>query len=198
MIKKLWPHARPYGGWIVLGIACSAGEAIFELLIPLVMSDIVNIGIPNADESYILANGLKMVLMALVSLALGAGAAICSSVAGQGFGANVRKAQYDCIQEYAFSNIEKFSTASLITRLTNDVHALQMTLMMGMRLLVRAPVMLVTALILSISISLKLSGVFLVALPLLAVVVVSIMAKAGPLFQALQERNLVLNQVKPQ
>ena len=195
MIKKLWPHARPYGGWIVLGIACSAGEAIFELLIPLVMSDIVNIGIPNADESYILANGLKMVLMALVSLALGAGAAICSSVAGQGFGANVRKAQYDCIQEYAFSNIEKFSTASLITRLTNDVHALQMTLMMGMRLLVRAPVMLVTALILSISISLKLSGVFLVALPLLAVVVVSIMAKAGPLFQALQEKTDALNLV---
>ena len=195
MIKKLWPHARPYGGWIVLGIACSAGEAIFELLIPLVMSDIVNIGIPNADESFILANGLKMVLMALVSLALGAGAAICSSVAGQGFGANVRKAQYDCIQEYAFSNIEKFSTASLITRLTNDVHALQMTLMMGMRLLVRAPVMLVTALILSISISLKLSGVFLVALPLLAVVVVSIMAKAGPLFQALQEKTDALNLV---
>ena len=85
MIKKLWPHARPYGGWIILGIACSAGEAIFELLIPLVMSDIVNIGIPNADETFILANGFKMVLMALVSLALGAGAAICSSIAGQGY-----------------------------------------------------------------------------------------------------------------
>ena len=168
MIKKLWPHARPYGGWIIAGIACSAGEAIFELLIPLVMSDIVNIGISNADQSFILTNGLKMVLMALVSLALGAGAAIFSSIAGQGFGANLRRAEYDHIQEYAFSNIEKFSTASLITRLTNDVHALQMSLMMGMRLLVRAPVMLVTALILSIRISLKLSSVFLVALPLLA------------------------------
>ena len=71
MIKKLWPHARPYTGWIIAGIACSAGEAIFELLIPLVMSDIVNIGIPNADESFILLNGVKMALMALVSLALG-------------------------------------------------------------------------------------------------------------------------------
>ena len=195
MIKKLWPHARPYGGWIIAGVACSAGEAIFELLIPLVMSDIVNVGIPNADESYILANGLKMVMMALISLALGAGAAICSSIAGQGFGSNVRRAEYDHIQEYAFSNIEKFSTASLITRLTNDVHSLQMSLMMGMRLLVRAPVMLVTALILSISISLKLSSVFLVALPLLAVVVVSIMAKSGPLFQALQKKTDALNLV---
>ena len=195
MIRKLWPHARPYGGWIVAGIACSAGEAIFELLIPLVMSDIVNIGIPNADETFIVTNGLKMVLMALISLALGAGAAIFSSIAGQGFGANLRRAEYDHIQEYAFSNIEKFSTASLITRLTNDVHSLQMSLMMGMRLLVRAPVMLVTALILSIRISLKLSSVFLVALPLLAILVVSIMLKAGPLFQALQEKTDALNLV---
>jgi len=195
MIKKLWPHAKPYGGWIVLGIACSAGEAIFELLIPLVMSDIVNIGIPNADEAFILTNGLKMVLMALVSLALGAGAAVFSSIAGQGFGANLRRAEYDHIQEYAFSNIEKFSTASLITRLTNDVHALQMSLMMGMRLLVRAPVMLVTALILSIRISLKLSSVFLVALPLLVVLVVSIMVKSGPLFRSLQEKTDALNLV---
>ena len=84
MIKKLWPHAKPYAGWIALGVACSAGEAIFELLIPLVMSDIVNIGIPNADEAFILGNGLKMALMALVSLGLGVGAAVCSSVAGQG------------------------------------------------------------------------------------------------------------------
>ena len=195
MIKKLWSHAKPYAGWIALGIACSAGEAVFELLIPLVMSDIVNIGIPNADESYILLNGLKMALMALVSLGLGVGAAACSSIAGQGFGANLRRAEYDHIQEYAFSNIEKFSTASLITRLTNDAHNLQMTLMMGMRLLVRAPVMLVTALILSIRISLELSSVFLVALPLLAVLVVLIMLKAGPLFRSLQEKTDALNLV---
>ena len=195
MIKKLWPHARPYAGWIVLGVACSAAEAVFELLIPMVMSDIVNIGIPNADESYILLHGLKMALMALVSLGLGAGGAICSSVAGQGFGAGLRKAEYDHIQEYAFSNIEKFSTASLITRLTNDANNMQMTLTMGMRLLVRAPVMLVAALVLSIRISLQLSSVFLVALPLLAVLVATILVKAGPLFRSLQEKTDALNLV---
>ena len=195
MIKKLWPHARPYAGWIMAGVACSAGEAIFELLIPLVMSDIVDIGIANADETFILMNGLKMALMALVSLALGVGAAICSSVAGQGFGANLRRAQYDHIQNYAFSNIEKFSTASLITRLTNDAHAMQMSLMMGMRLLVRAPVMLVSALILSIGISVQLSSVFLVSLPVLAVCVGTILVRTSPLFRSLQEKTDALNLV---
>ena len=135
-----------------------------------------------------------MVVMALVSLSFGLGSAALSAVAGQGFGANLRTAEYDHIQNYAFSNIEKFSTASLVTRLTNDVNSMQMTLMMGMRLLVRAPVMLVSALILSIRISLQLSNVFLVALPLLAAVAL-ILSKAGPLFRALQERTDALNLV---
>ena len=195
MLKKLGPYARPYSKWIAVGVLCSAAEAIFELLIPLVMSDIVNIGIPAADQSYILWHGLKMVLMALVSLALGVGAAVCSSVAGQGFGANLRRAEYEHIQEYAFSIIEKFSTASLVTRLTSDANNMQMSLMMSMRLLVRAPVMLVAALVLSIRISLRLSSVFLVALPLLAVVVATILIRTGPVFRSLQERTDALNLV---
>ena len=146
MLKKLWPHARPYSKWIALGVLCSACEAIFELLIPLVMSDIVDIGIANADQDYILRKGIQMVIMAMVSLVMGLSSAACSSIAGQGFGANLRSAQYEHIQDYAFSNIEKFSTASLVTRLTSDVNSMQLTLMMGMRLLVRAPVMLVSAL----------------------------------------------------
>ena len=85
MIKKLWPHARPYGGWIIAGIACSAGEAIFELLIPLVMSDIVNIGIPNADQSFILTNGLKMVLMAAAFAQIGVVAASFEQLVKLGF-----------------------------------------------------------------------------------------------------------------
>ena len=148
MIKKLWPHARPYAKWIGLGVVCSASEAIFELLIPLVMSDIVDVGIASGDQTYIMKKGVLMVVLALVSLFFGLGSAAFSAVAGQGFGANLRRAEYDHIQEFAFSNIEKFSTASLVTRLTNDVNNMQMSLMMGMRLLVRAPVMLVAALFL--------------------------------------------------
>lgn len=195
MLKKLWPHARPYGKWIALGVLCSAAEAIFELLIPLVMSDIVDIGIANADQDYILRKGIQMVIMAMVSLAMGLSSAACSSIAGQGFGANLRSAQYEHIQDYAFSNIEKFSTASLVTRLTSDVNSMQLTLMMSMRLLVRAPVMLVSALFLSVTISYKLSNVFLVALPLLIVAVALILSKASPLFRSLQEKTDALNLV---
>lgn len=195
MMRKLWPHARPYGKWIAAGVLCSALEAVFELLIPLVMSDIVDVGIAGADRDYILQKGVLMVAMAMVSLAFGLGAAVLSSVAGQGFGANLRRAAYDHIQEYAFSNIEKFSTASLITRLTNDVNAVQMTLMMGMRLLVRAPVMLVSALALSIRISYQLSSVFLAAMPLLLAVVLAILTRVGPLFRSLQEKTDALNLV---
>nr|WP_326183776.1 ABC transporter ATP-binding protein [uncultured Oscillibacter sp.] len=195
MMKKLWPHMRPYAGWIALGVACSALEAVFELLIPLVMSDIVDVGIASGDRDYILQKGALMVVMALVSLCFGIGGAVFSSMAGQGFGANLRRAEYDHIQEYAFSNIEKFSTASLVTRLTNDVNNMQMSLMMGMRLLVRSPVMLVSALVLSIRISRQLSNVFLVALPLLIVVVAVILTRVSPLFRTLQEKTDALNLV---
>ena len=159
------------------------------------MSDIVDIGIKNGDVNFILQKGGLMVVMALVSMAFGIGSAAFSARAGQGFGANVRKAEYDHIQDFSFSNIEKFSTASLVTRLTNDVNNLQMTLMMGMRILVRAPVMLVSALFLSIRISRELSNVFLVALPLLVVVVMTILVRTGPLFRALQEKTDALNLV---
>ena len=195
MTKQLWPHARPYAPWILAGVACSAMEAVFELLIPLVMSDIVDVGIANADQSYILRKGGLMVALAVASLCFGLGAAVTSSVAGMGFGANLRRAEFDHIQTFAFSNIERFSTASLVTRLTNDVHNLQMSLMMSMRLMVRAPVMLVAALFFSIRISYRLSSVFLAALPLLAVVVVILLAVTGPLFRSLQEKTDALNLV---
>ena len=136
-----------------------------------------------------------MMGMAVISLCFGLGAAASSSVAGQGFGAELRRAEYEHIQDFAFSNIEKFSTASLVTRLTNDVNNMQMTLMMGMRLLVRAPVMLVAALVLSIRLSRDLSNVFLVVIPLLLIVIALILTKAGPLFRSLQERTDALNLV---
>ena len=195
MIKKLWPYTRGYRKWIALGVLCSASEAVFELLLPLVMADIVDTGIPAGDTGYILRRGALMVLMALVSMALGVSSAFLSSHAGQGFGANLRKAQYDHIQAFSFRNIEKFSTASLVTRLTNDCNMLQMSLMMGMRLLVRAPVMLISALVLAVSISLRLSRVFLVAMPLLLVLIGLIVKHVSPMFSSLQERTDDVNLV---
>ena len=195
MIKKLWPYARPYRFWIAAAVTCSAAEAVFELLIPLVMSDIVDIGIATGDVNYIMKKGLLMVFMAMISLLFGVGAAAIAAKAAQGFGANLRRAEYEHIQEFAFSNIEKFSTASLVTRPTNDVNNLQMTLMMGMRLMVRSPVMLVSALILSLRISKQLSAVFAVSMPLLAILVTVILVKVGPVFRSLQEKTDGLNLV---
>ena len=194
-MKKIWPSLRPYLPWILLGIFCSAAEAVFELLIPMVMSDIVDIGIASGDTAYIVREGFKMAGMAVLSLTFGVSAATVSSIAGMGFGANLRKAEYEQIQRYAFSNIEKFSTASLVTRLTSDVNALQITLMMSMRIAVRSPVMLVAAIFFSVRISARLSSVFLVSLPVLAAVVATIMVKASPLFRSLQEKTDALNLV---
>ena len=195
MMKKLWPYTQGYRQWIALGILCSGGEAVFELLLPLVMAAIVDTGIPSGDTGYILTRGALMVVMAMISMSLGIASAFLSSRAGQGFGANLRRAQYERIQEYSFRNIEKFSTASLVTRLTNDCNMMQMTLMMSMRLLVRAPVMLVCALVLAASISLRLSRVFLVAIPLLLILVVVIITKISPLFTTFQERTDGVNLV---
>lgn len=193
MLKKLSSYTRGYRKWIALGVVCSAMDAIFQLLIPLVMADIVDIGIANADTNFIVRKGVLMVVMALVALAFGLGSAAFSSRAGMGFGANLRAAEYARVQNFSFSNIEKFSTASLVTRLTSDVNSMQMTLMMGMRLLVRAPVMLVAALVLAIGLSRQLSRVFLVAIPLLLVFICILMVKVGPLFRILQEKTDSLN-----
>ncbi len=195
MIKKLFPYTKGYRLWIVLGVLCSAGEAVFELLLPLAMSDIVNIGIETGDRSYILSTGLKMVLMAMAALAMGVGAAALAAKAGMGFGANLRRAEYEKVQQFSFSNIEHFSTASLITRLTNDVASVQVTLMMGMRMFVRAPVMLVTALVMALTLSLRLSRVFLVVIPLLMVAVVLVIRRVGPYFTSLQGATDDLNLV---
>ncbi len=114
-------------------------------------------------------------------------------MAGQGFGAALRGGVYDHIQGYAFSNIEKFTTASLVTRLTSDVNTLQMTLLMGMRFLIRSPVMLLAALVLALQISRQLSQVFLLAIPLLLLAAVLLLTRASPLFRALQEKTDALN-----
>lgn len=199
MIRKLAPYTKGYRVYILLGILCSAGEAVLELMLPKAMSSIVDYGIGGnggaGDRTYILTMGLKMVLMALICLALGVGAAALAAKAGMGFGANVRDAEYRQVQRFSFSNIEHFSTASLITRLTNDVSSVQMTLMMGMRMLVRAPVMLITALVMALRISLQLSQIFLVILPLLALMVFIILRYVGPFFTSLQKATDGLNLV---
>ena len=195
MLRKLAPYTRGYRLYVLLGVLCSAGEAVLELELPQAMSEIVDVGIATGNRSYILLTGLKMFLMAMAALGCGVGAAVLAAKAAMGFGANVRQAEYEQVQRFSFANIEHFSTASLITRLTNDVSSVQMTLFMGMRMCVRAPVMLVTALVKAMEISLDLSQVFLVAVPLLIIAVVIVIRYVGPFFTALQSATDDLNLV---
>ena len=195
MLRKLAPYTRGYRLYVLLGVLCSAGEAVLELELPQAMSEIVDVGIATGNRSYILLTGLKMFLMAMAALGCGVGAAVLAAKAAMGFGANLRQAEYEQVQRFSFANIERFSTASLITRLTNDVSSVQMTLFMGMRMCVRAPVMLVTALVKAMEISLDLSQVFLVAVPLLIIAVVIVIRYVGPFFTALQSATDDLNLV---
>ena len=185
MLKKLAPYTKGYRLLMLLAIACSAGEAVLELLLPQVMSDIVDVGIATGDRAYILTAGVKMILMALLALACGVGAAALAARASMGFGAALRRAEYEQVQRFSFANIERFSTASLVTRLTNDVASVQMTAVMGMRMRVRAPPMLVTALVMALIISARLSQVFLVVIPLLVIAVAIVIKRVGPFFASL-------------
>ena len=195
MLRKLARYTKDYGIYILLGVLCSVGESVLELELPQAMSEIVDVGIANGDRSYILLTGLKMFLMAIAALLCGVGAAALAAKASMGFGANLRQAEYEQVQRFSFANIEHFSTASLITRLTNDISSVQMTLFMGMRMCVRAPVMLVTALIKAMEISPDLSQVFLMVIPLLIIAVVIVIRYVGPFFTALQSATDDLNLV---
>lgn len=188
MIKKLAPYMKKYKTQLMLGVLCAALEAIFELLIPLVMAQIVDVGISTGNTTYTIKMGLLMLVMAAISLSFGIGLSKFSAIAGQGFGAELRQAEYEKIQTYSFKNIEKFSTASLITRLTTDITMIQNALTMGIKLLVRAPMMLIVACILAVTISPKLAMIFLVSMPVLIISIGLIIKNVKPKFESMQKK----------
>lgn len=188
MIKKLLSCVGAYKKYAILAPIFVALEVFLEILIPLTMSDIIDIGIngPMEDSArlaYVTKMGIIMVAMALLSLLCGALSGKFASVAAVGFAKNVRKRMFDKIQDFSFSNIDKFSTASLVTRLTTDVTNTQNAFMMCDRILVRAPVMLITATAIAFFINAKLALVFIVAIPVLAIAFIVISTKAFPRFQ---------------
>lgn len=171
------------------------GEVTMETTIPMLMATLVDVGIQNSDIGYVVKMGLLMVLMAMLSLAFGAGAARTASVASAGFAANIRKALFYKIQDFSFGNIDKFSTSSLVTRMTTDVTNIQNSTMMILRMCVRAPVMFVMALIMSISINARLASIFLVAIPIIGIMVVIVSKFAMPKFRIMLKKMDQLNRV---
>lgn len=193
MIKKLIHYLSKYKIFAILCPLAIIGEVLLEIRIPLLMAKIVDIGIPSKDIAYVLRTGGLMVVMALFSLLFGALGSKFGATASMGFGSELRKALFNKVQEFSFSNIDKFSTASLITRLTTDVNNTQNAFMMIIRVLVRAPVMMVSATIMAYTINKNLVSVFLVAIPVLAVALVIIAVLAYPRFSKLLKKYDALN-----
>jgi ATP-binding cassette subfamily B protein len=187
VIKRLTIFFRPYRKAFLGSIACVMAECVFELVIPLIMADIIDVGVVHKDRSYILQRGALMVACALTALVLGSIYARLGARAGQGFGAELRQQEYKRVQEYSFSNLDHFSTPSLITRLTSDITILQNSVCNGIRPMVRGPVMMLTGLVMSIVLNPKLSIVFLVAVPVLAAGLYLIMRTLGASYTRMQK-----------
>lgn len=177
---------KKYNRYLIISCICVITETIFELIIPLIMADIIDVGVANGDKEYILVKGAQMIICSLIALVLGILYARYAATAGQGFGAELRKAEFEKVQSFSFSNTDHFSTSSLITRLTSDVTILQTAISNGIRPFVRSPVMLLTALVLTFSINAKLAIIFVVAIPILTIGLFIIVHKVGPLYRMMQ------------
>ncbi len=182
MLKRLAAYIGEYKKQTLLTPVMIIFEVSLEVAIPFLMARIINIGIANSDTSYITTTGLTMIGIALFSLLFGALAARFSSTAAAGFAKNLRAALFSSVQEFSFANLDKFSTASLVTRLTTDVTNAQNTFMMLIRMAVRAPLMLLSSILMTISINSSLAVIFLLASPLLAAILAWVISIAHPRF----------------
>lgn len=184
MIKTLAAHIKEYTKPSIITPILMIGEVLMETIIPLLMASIVNDGILKGNMTYIFLTGVLMIVMALCSLGFGVGGAKYGAIAAMGFGKNLRKAMFENIQTFSFANIDKFSTSSLITRITTDVNNIQMSYQMLLRICMRAPASLLCAMIASFFISPKLASIYLVAVILLGFVLFVIAKGAMKYFQA--------------
>ena len=188
MIKKLLSYVRGYWWATILSPIMVIGEVVLEVFIPLLMANIINIGIPAADLPYILRTGGLMVLMALGALLCGALGARCAVYASNGAAKNLRLGVFQQVESFSAKNIDKFSTASLVTRLTNDITNVQQSFQMMIRLMARSPMMLVLATLMAVRISGELSVIMLAAIPFLGITMAVISKMAFPRFSAMLKK----------
>ncbi len=187
MLVRLMKYIRGYGKAALLAPLMVVIEVICELILPILMADIINIGIDgDGGIAYILKAGLIMVLLCLVALVSGVASARFASVGSQGFGSNLRRAMFNHTQEFSFADIDRFSSASLITRMTSDVNNIQMMVNMGLRMVIRAPIMLLAALIICFRLNAKLTMILIIIVPLMGLAVGLLMRACHKLFTIMQ------------
>ena len=194
-MKRLFGYMGPYKKDMILGALFVMIETGFELFIPIMISNLIDIGVANHDVNYIYVKGVQMALLALGALVTGLLYAHFSAKASYGWGAEIRKAEYARVQQYAFSNLDHFVTSSLITRMTTDVNVLQNMIISGFRPSTRGPSLLIMGIGLSFYMNPKLAFVFVVCTPILAIILFLIVRKVAPMYTRLQSIMDRLNQV---
>lgn len=195
MVRKLLRSVREYKKHSILAPVFVIFEVIMEVVIPLLMANLIDFGIDDGNLEYIVKMGVVLVVFALISLIFGILSGRSAAIASAGFAKNLRKDMYYKAQNFSFSNIDKFSTASIVTRLTTDVTNVQNAYMMIIRVAVRAPIMLICALVLAFNVNSSMALIFLYIVPILAVGLFFIMSKAHPIFERVFKTYDKLNNV---
>ena len=187
-MKRYWKYVKPYLYAFILGPILMITEVVGEVVLPAFMAQIINVGAAGRDIGYIIRMGGIMILTAFIMMGGGIGGAWFASKASISFGADLREDCFKKVQQFSFHNIDSFSSGSLVTRLTNDITQVQNLIMMGLRMMLRAPGMLIGAIIMAVSINPELAKVFLVILPVMIVTILFIMRLAFPRFDAMQKK----------
>ena len=194
-LVRMLDYLGPYKKSMIAGAALVFIETCFELVIPVLMADIIDIGVARHDVSFIMNKGIQMGICAVLSLITGLLYARYAARASYGLGARIREAQYEKVQKYSFANLDHFDTSSLVTRMTTDVTVIQNSINGGLRPMVRGPVMLILGIGLSIWMNAKLAIVFLISTPILACILFFIVHKVAPMYGVLQKAVDKLNNV---
>ncbi|MFI3209357.1 MAG: ABC transporter permease, partial [Eubacteriales bacterium] len=187
-MKRYYKHIKPYWIYFVLSPLLMLIEVFCDVMIPTLAAEIINVGVANSSEKEIMFLAGQMVLFVALAVSTGVGASFCATRASVNFSSDVREELFAKIQEFSFANIDKFSTGSLITRLTNDITQLQQFVVMCLRMAFRAPGMLVGAIFMSYRISRSLSVVYIMLVPILALIIYITIHLAYHKFNFLQEK----------
>lgn len=193
--RKLAPFLKPYWHWAVLAPLLMLLEVAMDLLQPRLMQQIIDVGIAQANQAFVINTGLRMIGIALIGLVGGVGCGFFTVLAAQNFGADLRQTLFAKVQTFTFANLDKLETGSLLTRLTNDVTQVQEMVGMLLRVMVRAPLLMVGSLLMAIITSPQLALLFLLLIPLVTVILVRVIRRSYPLYGGVQERLDRLNTV---
>lgn len=192
-MKRYWKYMKPYLPAFILGPILMIVEVIGEVVLPKLMANIINIGAANQDISYIISMGGAMIGTAALMIVGGIGGAYFAAKASISFSSDLRSDVFDKVQKFSFANLDQFSTGSLVTRLTNDITQVQNLLNMALRMMLRAPGMLIGALFMAFMMNSELAMVVLVVIPVLALLIVIVIKTAFPRFEIMQKKLDALN-----